>query len=77
MYNAAITACGRSRQYRMAQGLYDEMALRGVRPNAVTLSALIAAYSAGGQWEAALAIFENAVRSPPPRDCNRKSTVAQ
>ncbi|EJK73152.1 hypothetical protein THAOC_05237, partial [Thalassiosira oceanica] len=57
-YNAAISACEKGLNPKMALEIFDEMKREGVRPTVVTFSALISACEKGQQWKLALQVLD-------------------
>mmetsp|Transcript_25992 Transcript_25992/g.84139 ORF Transcript_25992/g.84139 Transcript_25992/m.84139 type:complete len:242 (-) Transcript_25992:55-780(-) len=55
-YNAAISACGRN--WRRALDLLDELKERGFDPDIITYNALISACASAGEWQKALALWD-------------------
>ena len=56
-YNAAIDACGKSKQVGRALELFDELVQAGNVPDAVTYTALIDACGRGGLLDQAFTLF--------------------
>lgn len=50
-YNAAISACGKSGQWREAKELLSTMRDRGVPPDLISYNSAIDACGKGGRWD--------------------------
>jgi len=50
-YAAAISACAAGGEWGQAVKMFDNMMLRGIKPDVVSCTALITALAADGQWE--------------------------
>lgn len=48
-YNAAISACGKGRQWQRAVGLLDVMREKGIAPDLISYNAAIDACGKGGR----------------------------
>ena len=57
-YSMGISAYGRSRDWRSALSLLEEMRAAGVAPNVISFNAAISACGKGGRWERALSLLE-------------------
>ena len=56
-YSAAISACEKGQQWRLALGLLAEMAFVKVAKHVITYSAAISACEKGHQWQPALGLL--------------------
>lgn len=63
VYNAMITACERSRQWREALGFLARMPRDGIAPDAKAFCSAISCCGAAGQWREALAVFKTIEKS--------------
>lgn len=57
-YTAVIEACSKSKQWKKALALFEEMKEAGVKPSEVTYSVMISALGNGLQWERALLFLQ-------------------
>ena len=57
-YSATISVCEKSRQWKRALELLEEMKSRGIEPDVVSYNAAISACEKGKQWERTLELLE-------------------
>jgi pentatricopeptide repeat protein len=76
-FSMGISAYGRSRDWKRAIGLLDEMKSAGVDPDVFSYSAAIAACEKAGRWEEALALLD-AMRAAgvPPNEVSFNSAIS-
>ena len=60
-WNAALSACEKSKQWERALGLLEEMVRQLLTPNVVSWNAAMSACEKGKQWEGALGLLQEMV----------------
>jgi len=63
-YTTMLDLCKRLRKVYRAEGLFSEMQAAGIEPNSITYTTMIGVYSAAGDPDKALEVFEIARTAP-------------